>query len=387
MRRNISSGCRVKRLVDGKELDLTSEVNPLVLFIGLLLFASTALAAETKRLLYVATPGIRNYLEYGGHGLLVYDMDQGHRFVKRIPTAGLDESGKPRNVKGICASVPLKRVFITTPKTMMAVDLISEKVLWEKPYEGGCDRMAISPDGKTIYVPSFESDHWNVVDGASGEVIQKIVTKSGAHNTIYGMAGQHAYMAGLKSPFLFVSSTKDHTIVKKAGPFSAAIRPFTVNGSETLCFVNVNELLGFEIGDLTTGKTLYSVPVKGFNKGPVKRHGCPSHGIALTPDEKEIWLTDAANSRMHVFDNTKMPPEQVATMEVRDQPGWITFSMDGAFAYPSTCDVIDPKSRKIVTVLRNEQGEAIQSEKMVEIHFRDGTPVAVSDQFGLGRKR
>src|SRR4051794_26184114 len=26
-----------------------------------------------RRLLYVATPGIRNYLEYGGHGLLVFD--------------------------------------------------------------------------------------------------------------------------------------------------------------------------------------------------------------------------------------------------------------------------------------------------------------------------
>jgi hypothetical protein len=362
-------------------------VNLISLLTVLLVLAATATAAETKRLLYVATPGIRNYLEYGGHGLLVYDMDDGHKFVKRIPTAGLDENGKPRNVKGICASVPLKRVFISTPKTMMAVDVISEKVLWEKAYDGGCDRMAISPDGKTIYVPSFESDHWTVVDASSGEVIRKIVTNSGAHNTIYGPGGKHAYMAGLKSPYLFVSSTRDHSIGKKVGPFSAAIRPFTVDAAERLCFVNVNELLGFEIGDLKTGEKLHRIEVQGFSKGPVKRHGCPSHGVALTPDEKEIWLTDAANSRMHVFDNTRMPPQQVATIELRDQPGWITFSMDGVFAYPSTCDVIDAKTRKIVTVLRNEQGGAIQSEKMVEIHFRGGEPIAAGDQFGLGRKR
>lgn len=374
-------------LVERCEAQFTVGVNLFLLFIALLLCVISANSAETKRLLYVATPGIRNYLEYGGHGLLVYDIDQGHKFIKRIPTAGLDENGKPRNVKGICVSVPLKRVFISTPKTMMAVDIIYEKVLWEKPYEGGCDRMAISPDGKTIYVPSFESDHWNVVDASSGDVIQKIVTKSGAHNTIYGPSAQHAYMAGLKSPYLFVSSTKDHTIAKKIGPFSAAIRPFTVNGVETICYVNVNELLGFEMGDLKTGEKLHSIEVKGFNKGPVKRHGCPSHGIGLTPDEKEIWLTDAANSRMHIFDNTKMPPEQVASIELRDQPGWITFSMDGAFAYPSTCDVIDPKTRKIVTMLRNEQGEPVQSEKLVEIHFKDGQPVLAGDQFGLGRKR
>jgi hypothetical protein len=117
----------------------------------------------------------------------------------------------------------------------------------------------------------------------------------------------------------------------------------------------------------------------------VKRHGCPSHGIGLTPDEKEIWLTDAANSRLHIFDNTKMPPVQVGAIELRDQPGWITFSIDGKFTYPSTGEVIDPKTRKILTVLKDEKGQEIQSEKMVEIHFSDGQPIRVGDQFGIGR--
>jgi hypothetical protein len=344
-----------------------------------------ATAEEVRHLLYVAEPGIRNYLEYGGHGLIVYDMDHGHKFVKRIPTAGLNEKGEPDNVKGICASIPLKRVFVTTPKKMMAVDLLSEKLLWEKAYEGGCDRMAISPDGKTIYVPSFESDHWNVVDASSGDVIQKIVTKSGSHNTIYGPSGKHVYMAGLKSPLLFVSTTSEHSVASKVGPFSAAIRPFTVNSAETLCFVNVNDLLGFEIGDLRTGQKVARVEVKGFEKGPVKRHGCPSHGIALTPDEREIWVCDAANSRLHIFDNTKMPPVQVTTIELRDQPGWLTFSVDGRFAYPSTGEVIDPKTRKTLTILTDEKDQPIQSEKMVEIQFEGGKPVRSGDQFGIGR--
>ena len=62
------------------------------------------------------------------------------------------------------------------------------------------------------------------------------------------------------------------------------IRPLTINSRETLCFVNVNGLIGFEIGDLKTGKMLHRVEVEGFKQGPIKRHGCPSHGIALTPD-------------------------------------------------------------------------------------------------------
>src|SRR3954471_16226672 len=91
----------------------------------------SARGAEERRLLYVAVPGIRNYLEYGGHGLLVFNIDHGHRFVKRIPTAGLDPMGVPINVKGICASARTKKLYISTIKQLMCIDLVTEKLDWE----------------------------------------------------------------------------------------------------------------------------------------------------------------------------------------------------------------------------------------------------------------
>jgi len=90
---------------------------------------------------------------------------------------------------------------------------------------------------------------------------------------------------------------------------------------------------------------------------------------------------------MHIFDATKMPPTQVASIEVRDEPGWITFSIDGQYGYPSTGDVVEVATRKIVAGLTDEKGAAVQSEKMLEIDFADGKPVRTGDQFGLGRKR
>lgn len=80
-----------------------------------------------------------------------------------------------------------------------------------------------------------------------------------------------------------------------------------------------------------------------------------------------------------------MPPVQRTTIPVRDTPGWITFSVDGDFAYPSTGDVIDVKTRKIIATLEDGQNNSVQSEKMIEIHFRDGKPVGAGDQFGLGQ--
>jgi len=59
----------------------------------------------TKRYLYVAVPGIRDYLGYGGHGILVFDIDNDHQFVKRIATKGFHPDGAPSNVKGIAVSI------------------------------------------------------------------------------------------------------------------------------------------------------------------------------------------------------------------------------------------------------------------------------------------
>lgn len=353
---------------------------------GPLLLSSLRAAAGERRFLYAAVPGIRNYLERGGHGVVVFDIDRGHSFVRRIPARGLGDDGKPLNVKGVVASAATGRLYVSTLKFVTCFDLLTDRILWEREYEGGCDRMALSPDGKVMYLPSLEKDHWHIVNAPTGEIIRRLDLKAGAHNTIYGLDGKRVYLAGLRSPLLRVADTSSHTIVKEVGPFTSAIRPFTVNGRQTLCFVNVNGLLGFEVGDLATGRMLHRVEVQGFKMGVPKRHGCPSHGVGLTPDEKELWVCDAANQRMHVFDATVMPPKQVASIEVRDDPGWITFSLDGRYAYPSTGEVIDVATRKIVAHLKDETGADLHSEKIVEIHFAGGRPVRTGDQFGLGRK-
>jgi hypothetical protein len=80
-----------------------------------------------------------------------------------------------------------------------------------------------------------------------------------------------------------------------------------------------------------------------------------------------------------------MPPKQLVSIKVREQPGWITFSLDGKYAYPSTGDVIDVKTRSILTGLTDETGREVHSEKVVQVDFRDGQPSATGNQFGIGR--
>ena len=359
----------------------------------LVLLSATALlvgqqhSGREEHLLYVASPGIRNYTQYGGVGILVFDIDHGFRFVKRIPTWDVLPGQQAENVKGIAASAENGRAYVTTLHRIMALDAVTGRKLWDKAYEGGCDRLAISPDGRMLYVPQLEGNVWHVVDAATGGVIAQIESKSGSHNTICSLDGSKVYLAGLRSPLLLVADAKNQKVVSTVGPFSNFIRPFTINGSDTLCFVNVDGLLGFEVGDVRTGQKLYRVEVQGYRQGPVKRHACPSHGIALTPNEKELWVADGANNSIHVFDATVMPPRQTESVQLRDSPGWISFSMDGRFAYSSTGEIIDVAAKKIVATLQDEAGRQVQSEKMLDLTIANGKVVRAGSQFGVGMNR
>jgi DNA-binding beta-propeller fold protein YncE len=336
--------------------------------------------------MYVAVPGIRDYLGYGGHGLLVFDMDHNHQFVKRIETRGFHPNNKPSNVKGIAVSIALNSIYISTIESLQRIDLSTGKIIWEKTIEGGADRMSISPDGKIMYLPSFESKIWNVVDCKTGDIIKKITGFNKSHNTLYGLSGDFVYLDDLASPWLKVADTKTHAVINKIGPFGNFIRPFTVNGKETRVYVTIDSLLGFEVGDLKTGKKLARVVVEGWDKGPVRRHGDPSHGIGLTPDEKELWVCDGFNMRLHVFSATE-PYQQLTTIPLQDMPGWVTFSLDGKYAYPSSGEVIDVKTRKVLLTLKDELNNSVASEKMVEVDFEGGKAVRAGDQFGIGRVR
>jgi DNA-binding beta-propeller fold protein YncE len=346
-------------------------------------------AQQAQRLLYAGVPGVGNAVDHGGIGILVFDIDHGYKFIKRIPTWSSSD-GRAEGVRGIAAAAATGRLFVSTSRRLAAIDLATDKVVWEQNFGGKCcDRMAISPDGSTLYAPAAGAPKWYVVNAADGALIATVDKEGSPHNTIYSDDGRYAYLEnqGRVPPYISVVDAKTHTIAKQIGPFGDVVRPFTINGKQTLVYANVNNLLGFEVADLTTGKVLHRVAVEGLKTENSPVHGTPSHGIAMTADETEIWVADNTNHFLHIFDATKMPPVQKTRVHLRDEPGWIAFSLDGRTAFASTGDMIDTRTKQIVATLEDEHGQAVESEKVVEIDFVNGKPVRASDQFGKGAKR
>lgn len=327
-------------------------------------------------------------------GISVYDIDRGHAFIRRID---VPDSG---DYPGIAASPQLGRLYVTshTRDELIAIDLATDTVAWRKNLGKYADSMWVTPDGRRIYLPFRDEIDWKVIDAADGSILAQIDTErgknydvnpiatTGPHNTWINRAGTRAYLQVLTVPDLYVVDTNTNRILGKIGPFSKGIRPFAVSDDERFVYANVDGLLGFEIAEIDhaswsgsmTRRVEAVVPTSRLLEIPIRPprmpHSTPSHGINLHPDQKEVWMVDGVYGYVYAFDVTSVPPKQIASIPIfddpkeRPHPGWITFGIDGRYAYPDGGVVIDTRTKQVTARIRT-------SEKLIEIDFENGKAV------------
>ena len=109
-------------------------------------------------------------------GVSVYDINDSHKLLRKID---VPETG---DYKGISASVQLGKLYLTSYKKdeLVCLDLATDKILWRRHYdEGYADSPAITPDGKTLYLPLRDGDSWWALDAATGDPKAKIPVTHG----------------------------------------------------------------------------------------------------------------------------------------------------------------------------------------------------------------
>ena len=354
----------------------------------LLLLAALSLhplhAADTglKRYLYMSTPD-GSQPGGSGKGILVFDIDDGHRFVRRI------EIPFKEGLRGFCGNLRNHAVYYSsTSRVLGAFDLETEKVLWEKQLEAGVDRACVTPDGKKLYAPTGwwwrgTNSGMLVLNPANGDILNRLPSGPQAHNSLTSLDGQFAYL-GTETNF-WVYRTKDDVLVQRFDNVGErGVFPFTIDSRNRTAYVCLGNHVGFDVLDLTTGKVPHRVMAADPVNGKKITHR--THGAGLTPDEKELWISDQDGKKLFIFDATQKPPRQTGHVDLSvGGHGWITFSLDGRFAWCHTPDVFDVKTRRQVATLKDEHGQLVSGSKFIEVHFRKGKVVDMGDQFGLGR--
>jgi hypothetical protein len=154
-----------------------------------------------------------------------------------------------------------------------------------------------------------------------------------------------------------------------------------VDSRNRIAYVCLGNHVGFDVVDLETGKVPHRVYA---GKEPIAHR---THGAALTPDERELWISDQVGKKLFIYDATKMPPEPKGEVELsQGGHGWVTFSLDGRYAWTHTPDVFNAKTKKLIATLKDETGSPVSGSKYFEVHIRDGKVVEMGSEFGLGRK-
>jgi DNA-binding beta-propeller fold protein YncE len=353
---------------------------------------------QIRHLVYIATPGDNGTDNQSG--VVVLDADKNYSFLKRI-SYGLPAAQMPgpKNA-GIAVSVPLQMLYVTTDGWMKAIDLTTDQIAWTFKGEtepvartrgaasGCCERPWLLPDGKTLVVGSSYNSWWYYIDGATGKVLSKLPVPEApvAHNLTLTADGKLGLMGSMSSPpkaGLAVVDVPNQKVLRYM-TFSEMVRPLTMNHDGSLVYVNVNNLIGFEIGEVATGKVLGQFKVPDTPKET-------SHGIGMTPDESEIWVADPHNDAWQVWDNPGdgRHPVYNASKIMKPAAGvehsWITMSNDGKLAFVGDSSVFDVKTHKEIAVMKDEFGRRIvHTEKVLYLGFKDGKLVEGNNQFAVG---
>ena len=350
------------------------------LSLGLPAYVSAA-TDEVKRYLYLSMPDGAQKEGRSKPGILIFDIDDGHKFVRRIDMPIFQEG-----LRGFAGNLKMHSAYYSSTNHRLGrFDLETETTVWEQVYDAGCDRSSVTLDGKKIYAPTGwwykgEDSGFLVVDGETGKLLKRLKVGPQAHNSIVNLSGTRVYLGTTTTLSVFDTST-DELIMQIPDVGERGIFPFTIDSRERYAYVCLGNHVGFDVVDLTAGKAIHRI-FAGEEKIPHR-----THGVGLTPDETEIWISDQRGKKLFIFDATTMPPAPKGHVELsQGGHGWVAFSLDGKYAWSHTPDVFDVKTKKLVATLRDETGEPVSGSKFVEVHMKDGKLVRIGHEFGLGRK-
>jgi YVTN family beta-propeller protein len=261
---------------------------------------------------------------------------------------------------GVTLAPDGSRIYVTDEslKTLDVVDARSLKVTKRIPLSGRPNNVAVSKDGSHVYVGIAQAPGAvDVIDTVSLSNIKSVPTKGAIHNVYVTPDGKYAVAGSIPGRSINVIDTATNapawTIQADGG-----IRPmvFTTNpdGSTKDMIFQLSDFHGFVIYDFATRKELRRVTLPdppGQQKETEGIQGAPAHGLAVTPDQKTLWVTSKYFGYVAAYSlpNYKL----LKVVPVGSHPEWLTIPPDGKCLYVAVAGddatvVVDNKTMTVV---------------------------------------
>jgi hypothetical protein len=347
--------------------------------------AGAATSSSPQRSLYAV-----NEAPNDRGSISVYDIEAGHRLVKRIETVP-----NVGDVRGVAVSAITGKLYVSYQDVSGAgmvycLNVYNDTIYWNRAVSPGVDRLAINPDGRLLYVPTWEggsADFINVLDANTGDLVRKVHFSNRSHDAQYPLSGpifQETKADDGSGNYLYLIDPGSYA-VSRVGPYSGVLGPYAVDSTSNYAVNNVRDLWGMQVARLKTGQIITaSIP-----DHPPGDAGL-LHGIGWTPDQTEVWQNSSwSDPHVYIWDmRNPMAPVLKETLTLRSGHGshWLTFDIRGDYGYvapnKNSADGTEIFNARTHTSL----GMIGSSEDMLEIDFVNGKLGQVGDQYGIGRR-
>jgi YVTN family beta-propeller protein len=259
-------------------------------------------------------------------------------------------------VHGVCLQADGKRLFATveSDQTLRIIDTASQQTIATVKVSGRPNQCAATPDGKYVAVPIRDGDRVDIVDVKEQKIVKSLPIKE-PHNALNTGSNRYIYVSSMGSHEIDIVDLEKMDFSAHI-PAGGRPRPYTVSADGKTMYVAVADLHGFVIVDIPGQKVMERVEIPAqhttLRKLQYETPDTLTHGLALTPDGSELWVSSLLDDSMYIYDvKAKKVTGRVSTGE---GPNWIVFTPDGKYACISNTDtddisIIDVKARREVT--------------------------------------
>lgn len=232
------------------------------------------------------------------------------------------------------------RIYVSEEptKTLDVVGATNLKVMKKIPLSGRPNNLAVSKDGRHVYVGIAQAPGAvDIIDAGILTKVKSIPVQGAVHNVYVTPDGRFAVSGSVASSVISIIDTATDQLAWSV-KLTSGIRPmaFTKNpdGSTREIIVQLSNFHGFVTVDFATHQEVKRVTLPDVPGQPRETdgiQGSPSHGLAITPDERVLWVTSkwydyVAAYSLPDFNLIKIVP-------VALHPEWLTLPPDGENLY------------------------------------------------------
>ena len=283
---------------------------------------------------------------------------------------------------GIVVAPDGSRIYVSeqADKTVTVFDGKTLQAIKRIPLSGNPNLIDITPDGRWIYaaialtyddlsefpqIKASPSGGVDIIDTVSLENVKTIPLRGGIHDLNVTPDGKYVIAGssrGAKPPANLMNvidtGTKDIAwrLVMNPAPSPMAIST-NPDGSTKWIFAQLGGMNGFAVVDFAEQKKINEIKLPEIPAEKQNRHGppAPSHGIALTPDQKTLLVNSRLNSALYAYSVPDLKLLGSVALGGKGA-GWLTITPDSKTAYvanehTNNVSVIDIQSLKEVALV------------------------------------